>query len=95
MDFSKPEYDFSLKPRLSIKLSCFIIEFHGFINTWDDDQLEHITIGDISGHRINLKGFLRLITNLTRYWYRTRPKFLILPGCSKIFIQISNTPVVV
>jgi GNAT superfamily N-acetyltransferase len=53
IDFNELEYEFSLKSHADASLADYVLQFHGSIKLWDDEALDEISIGDISGYRIN------------------------------------------
>lgn len=48
------EFEFSLKPSTDPAFSHCLLDFNGKAIMWDDENGEEVTVGEISGHRLDL-----------------------------------------
>jgi len=48
------EFEISIRPNVDSGLEHYVQDFSGVVKSWDDDAAETITLGNITGHRIDL-----------------------------------------
>jgi len=48
------EFEVSIRPNLDSGLGHYVQDFSGIVQVWDDDIAETITLGKVTGHRLDL-----------------------------------------